>query len=59
MIRAMVTRLPNGNLLVPALAEGDEAIGDGVAEIEPDHPDYDAWLTQLDREQRALGTRRT
>jgi hypothetical protein len=33
--------LPNGNLLIPARAEGpDGMIGDGVREIGPDDPEF-------------------
>ena len=40
-----MTKLPNGNLLVPKRAEGPEGmIGDGVEEIGPDHPDFEAWM---------------
>ena len=43
MVKA--TRLPNGNLLIPARAESDDGtvIGDGMIEIGPEHPDFAAW----------------
>lgn len=38
-------RLENGNLLVPMRAEDPKtgSIGDGIAEIGPDHPDFKMW----------------
>jgi hypothetical protein len=36
--------LPNGNLLVPVEADNPDR-GDGLAEIGPEHPEYDRWLT--------------
>ena len=40
-----IEKLPNGNLLVPRRAEGPNGeIGDGIEEIGPDHPDYEACL---------------
>lgn len=38
-------RLPNGNLLVPMRAEGEEEglVGDGVVEIGPEHPHFVDW----------------
>jgi hypothetical protein len=36
-------RLPNGNLLAPYRAETGPAIGDGMIEIGPNHPDYESW----------------
>lgn len=44
------TRLPNGNLQVPARAEGPGGIiGDGLIEIGPTHPDYATWDEYLSR----------
>ena len=49
-------RLANGNLLVPMRAEADDGtVGDGMVEIGPDHPDFAAWLAELDRLTTALG----
>ena len=42
-------KLANGNLLVPMTAEADGIIGDGAAEIGPDHPMYDEWLAWLEK----------
>lgn len=40
--------LPNGNLLVPARAEGPNGeIGEGMREIGPDDPTYQIWLDWL------------
>jgi hypothetical protein len=40
-------RLPNGKLLVPI--EGDNSDrGDGLAELGPEHPEYDRWLALPD-----------
>lgn len=38
-------RLPNGNLLVPARAEGDDGtiIGDAMVEVQPGSPEYERW----------------
>ena len=49
----MVKRLPNGNLLVPkrAVDEKTGAIGDGLVEIGPSDPDYEAWVRYLERVQ--------
>lgn len=41
--------LASGHLLVPVRLEADDGtIGDGLQEIGPDHPDYPAWLAELD-----------
>lgn len=38
-------RLPDDRLLIPRRAEGpDGLIGDGMVEIGPDDPEYEAWL---------------
>ena len=38
------TELPNGNLLVPARAEGPRSeIGDGMREITSDDPEFHVW----------------
>jgi len=40
--------LPNGKLLVPLRAEAaDGTIGDGLAEIDPQHPEYARWYEYL------------
>ena len=40
--------LPNGNLLIPARAEGpDWMIGDAVREIGPDDPEFQVWSDWL------------
>ncbi len=40
--------LANGKLLVPLRAEaGDGTIGDGMAEIDPQHPEYARWYEYL------------
>jgi hypothetical protein len=37
--------LPNGNMLVPLRAEGPGGIiGDGLIEVGPSNPEFDAWL---------------
>ena len=37
-------RLPNGNLLVPMRAEGEDGlVGDSVVEIGPEHPHFVDW----------------
>ena len=42
-------RLDNGNLLVPVRAEGPGSVlGDGMFEIQPDHPDYERWLPHIE-----------
>lgn len=42
-------RLASGNLLVPVRLEADDGtIGDGLQEIGPNHPDFAAWLAELD-----------
>jgi hypothetical protein len=44
-------KLANGRLLIPVRAEDPEtgAVGDGLVEIGPDHPEYSAWRADLDR----------
>lgn len=44
-------KLENGNLLVPMRAEENEIIGDGMVEIGPDHPDYQAWLATVEQDE--------
>ncbi len=41
--------LPNGNLRVPTFGRfltGE--VWDGVVEVEPDHPSYKLWLSQIE-----------
>jgi hypothetical protein len=45
----VVRRLENGNLLVPARAEGDGVVGDGAVELAPGDPQYDEWVEWLER----------
>jgi hypothetical protein len=46
-------RLENGNLLVPARAEGpDGVIGDGVTEAEPGSELYRLWLPEVEKAER-------
>jgi hypothetical protein len=45
----VVRRLENGNLLVPARAEGDGVVGDGVVELAPGDSQYDEWAEWLER----------
>lgn len=47
----IVTRLTNGKLLVPKVAEDKSlnVIGDGLEEIDSSHPDYRQWLMFLER----------
>lgn len=41
-------RLPNGNMMVPKRAESDAGhLGDGMIEVKPGSPDYQAWLPYL------------
>lgn len=51
-------RLPNGNLLVPARAETEDGnkIGDGVKEVSPGTPEYEAWLPYVERVDRREST---
>ena len=42
-------RLPNGNLLVPKRAEGKGVLGDGLVEVGPDTPEYEAWTAYFER----------
>ncbi|GAA4565617.1 hypothetical protein GCM10023176_14130 [Micromonospora coerulea] len=53
MPNSLPERLPNGNLRVLMRAEGPGGIiGDGVAEIGPEHPAYETWDRNLrDRER--------
>jgi hypothetical protein len=38
-------KLPNGDLLVPVRAESEDGVlGDALAVLDPNHPDYAAWL---------------
>jgi len=46
--RTRPRRLPNGNLEVPVRVESDDGvIDDGLAEIGPDHPNYQEWSDRL------------
>ena len=46
----MSSALPNGNLWVPFTVEGDHGeVGEGWAEIGPDHPLYAQWSVWLER----------
>jgi hypothetical protein len=47
-------RLGNGNLLVPVAFENPDtgALFDGTTEIGPDHPDYAAYLAEVEAEGR-------
>jgi hypothetical protein len=39
---------PDATLLVPARAEAEDGtIGDGMMELRPGEPGYDAWLAEL------------
>ena len=39
---------PDGALLAPARAEAEDGtLGDGMVELRPGDPDYDAWLREL------------
>lgn len=40
----MTKKLPNGNLLITARADGDGVVADGVQEIAPDDPRYQEYL---------------
>lgn len=43
-------RLTDGRLRVPMRAESEDGvIGDGVATIGPDHPQYQVWSDYLDQ----------
>jgi hypothetical protein len=55
-----VERLPNGHLLVPkrAVDEKTGTIGDGLVEIGPGDPEYEAWVRYLERLD-CLGDRTT
>lgn len=44
-----VYELPDGKLVVPARAEGDGVIGDGMAVIGKDGPEYQKWRDWLER----------
>jgi hypothetical protein len=54
-----IQKLPNGNLLVPMRAEGKGTIGDGIAEIGPDHPDYQKWVTWMKQQAKPGRAART
>ena len=46
--------MANGNLRVPLRAESpDGAVGDGMLEIGPDHPQFEAWMRWLDKQKDA------
>jgi len=49
-------RLPDGDLMVPARAEGPNGvIGDGMLRVSPGDPLYEAWLRHINddpQEQR-------
>lgn len=45
-------RLPSGNLLVPTSYDDGENLGDGMAEMGPEHPDYVEWLPFVETEVR-------
>jgi len=51
MPSAYPLKLANGNLVVPVRAESEDGttIGDGLAEIGPDHPDFAKWVTDMKR----------
>lgn len=42
-------RLPNGNILAPYRIKDPKTgtVGDGMLEIDRDHPDYDDWEREL------------
>ena len=44
-----ITKLDNGNLLVPIRVSTGESIGDALTEITPTHPDYQKWLHCLNK----------
>lgn len=46
----IVRTYPNGDLGVPARAESDGVVGDGMMRIGPDHPDYMEWQDAIDNE---------
>ena len=50
-------RLDNGNLLVPVAGydENLDAYFDGMSEIGPDHPDYGAYLTEIEGAEGGTG----
>jgi len=48
------SRLPNGRLLVPQrFVFADGTIGDGVAEIGPQDPQYESWKRTIDKREEA------
>ena len=53
-------KLANGGLLIPVRLEAEDGtIGDDVAEIGPDHPEFQKWMTWLKRRGNAVhGTRK-
>jgi hypothetical protein len=53
----MISRLPNGNILIP-VANYDPVRGidsDGAEEIAPDHPRYAEYRATLERYEAAFG----
>lgn len=46
--------LPNGNLLIPVRAEGDDVVGDTWREITPADPDYEQWLAEIKDDTMAI-----
>lgn len=49
-------RLADGRLRVPMRAEGPNGeIGDGMAEIGPDHPQYEQWAAWLAHRETGPG----
>lgn len=47
-----IRRLPNGNLLVPAVALVNGALVTGVKEVAPGTPDYLEWVGETVRNNR-------
>jgi hypothetical protein len=46
------TKLPNGDLLIPARAETDGVIGDGMIRISEGHSDYKKWLDFIEKKDK-------
>lgn len=49
--RSLQPRLIDGVLYVPARAETDGWLGDGMLPLAPDDPDYDTWMEEVDPEE--------